>query len=277
MQNKFTLAVVVIVAVFLGVTITVQQSNSPVMRRLVAQQEEILSLQKKIDRVLSEGGSANASQGGSADIASINSKIDAIITTLKPLQQMQRAQQAPQEPTDEYTKVHVIDIGKSPIKGNKEAPVTIVEFMDIQCPFCARFHPVVNEVLAAYPDKVNFVLKNFPLSFHQQARPAAKAALAAGEQGKYYEMLELLLQNAQNLTDEKFKELAKTLELNVDKFTKDLKDKDAEWEQMINGDIELGGKVEVRGTPTYYINGRKTMARNLEMYKKEIDEILNKK
>lgn len=276
MQNKFALVIVVIVAVLLGVTITVQQANSPVMRRLVAQQEEILSLQKKMDRMLSGEGADAVNAGGGSDMAALNRKLDAIMTTLKPLQQMQRAQQAPQAPTDEYTKMHTIDIGQSPVKGNKNAKVTIVEFMDFQCPFCARFHPIVNEVLAAYPDNVNYVLKNYPLPFHQSAKPAAKAALAAGEQGKYYEMTELLLQNAQDLTEAKFQELAKTLDLNVDKFMKDFKEKDAQWEKIINDDMALGEKVDVRGTPTYYINGRKTMARNLEMYKKEIDEILSK-
>jgi len=268
MQNKFIMAIVVAVAIFVGVTITVQQANSPIMKRLVEQQEEILSLQRRMDQALAQGA---PSAGGD-----LNRKVDMILTILKPLQQMQQAQQAPQPPSDEYTKVHTIDLGTSPIKGNKDAPVTIVEFMDFQCPYCARFHPVVNEVLAAYPDKVKYVLKNFPLGFHQDARPAAKAALAAGEQGKYYEMAELLLQNTQALNEEKFKEHAKTLGLNVDKFTKDFKEKDAEWEKIIDADMALGAQVDVRGTPTYYINGRKTMARNLDMYKKEIDAILNK-
>ena len=270
MQNKMIMAIIVAVAIFIGVTITVQQANSPILQRLVAQQEEILSLQKKIDQALAQGGAPSAGGGD------LNRKVDTILTILKPLQQMQAQQQAPQPPSDEYTKVHTIDLGTSPIKGNKDAPVTIVEFMDFQCPYCARFHPVVNEVLNAYPDKVKYVLKNFPLGFHQEARPAAKAALAAGEQGKYYEMVELLLQNNQALTEEKFKEHAKTLGLNVDKFTKDLKEKDAEWEKIIEADMALAGQIDVRGTPTYYINGRKTMARNLDMYKKEIYGILNK-
>lgn len=272
MQNKLALAVVVVVAIFIGVAITVQQSNSPLMRRFVAQQDEILSLQRKLDR------QAGAPAANAGDLAVLSTKVDTILAILKPIQQMQQAQQAQQAPpSDEYTKVHNIDLTGAPVKGKKDAVVTIVEFMDFQCPYCARFHPAVNEVLAAYPDKVNYVLKNYPLSFHPNARPAAKAALAAGEQGKYYEMAELLLKNNQDLTEEKFKELAKELGLKVDKFAKDLKDKNAEWEKIIEADMKQAAQVDVRGTPTYFINGRKTMARDLAGYKKEIEEILNKK
>ena len=271
MQNKFVLAMVVVVAVFVGVSLTVQQVNHPIMRRLVAQQEEILSLEKKIDRVLS---ASPTSAPGADDLQLVSKKLDTVLIALRPLQQLQQAQQGPQMPSDEYTKVHAIDLGQSPVKGNKDAPITIVEFMDFQCPFCARFHPAVNEVLAAYPDKVKFVIKNFPLSFHPNAKPAAKAALAAGEQGKYYEMADLLLNNNQNLNEEAFKAHAKTLGLNVNKFMKDLKDKDAQWEKIIGDDTKLGESVDVRGTPTYFINGRKTMARDLASYKKEIDAIV---
>ena len=118
MQNKLALAIIVVVAIFLGVTISVQQANSPLMRRLVTQQEEILSLQKKLDR----GG---APSGNTDDLVMLNKKVDTILTILKPIQQMQQAQQqAPQEPSDEYTKVHTIDIGQSSVKGNKTAPIT---------------------------------------------------------------------------------------------------------------------------------------------------------
>ena len=185
------------------------------------------------------------------------------------------AQQPSAVPSEDYSKVYTIDIAHSPIRGNPKAAVTIVEFVDFQCPFCQRFYPPVQEVLKAYPKEVNYILKNFPLSFHPQARPAAKAAFAAGEQGKYWEMVDLLLQNAASLSEEKFQELAQQLKLNVDKFLKDYKEKDAKWEELINKDMSLGGQVDVRGTPTFYINGRKTLARDLNAFKAEIEKIFN--
>jgi len=286
MKNRaLVLVVVAAVSIFIGVTITVQRINNPIMLRLIAQQGEILEMQKIIQRQTNSGvaqqnmGAAVAGQMGGkeqeleARVALLEKKIDGL---LKMLQNPQGPGGAPQPPSDEYTKVHQIDVGRTFIKGKKDAPVTIVEFSDFQCPFCARFYPFINEILAAYPDKVNFVLKNFPLSFHPQAKPAAKAALAAGEQGKYYEMVDLLLQNNQNLTDDNFKVLAKQLKLDVKKFTDDYTKKDAQWEDLIKADLDLGQKVDVRGTPTFYINGRKTMARDLNGFKQEIDALLNK-
>ncbi len=88
---------------------------------------------------------------------------------------------------------------------------SIVAFDDYQCPFCARFHAPILEVLKAYPDKVNFMIKNFPLDFHPQAIPAAKAVLAAGEQGKYFEMSDALLADNKDLSEERFKKEAEKL------------------------------------------------------------------
>lgn len=176
---------------------------------------------------------------------------------------------------EDYSKAYDIDISDSHILGRKDAPVTIVEFVDFQCPYCARFHPLVLEAVKAYPGKVRAVVKNFPLPFHKEALPAAKAAFAAGEQGKYWEMADSLLRNNGSLGEKKFKELAKALGLNVSRFLQDYKEKDSQWQGYIQKDISIGNKVEVRGTPTIYINGRKTRARDIESFRKEIDGILN--
>ena len=294
MKDRVVLILVVVVAVLLGVGVTIKISGDAVVQRLVMQQSQILASQKKIERkiagedfdagdqldVLDTVGEVSGNVSArdkkiEQRLTSLERKVDDLIVALKKVQQPAKAR--PSLPADEYTKIHQIDLGTSSIKGPKNAPVTIVEFMDFQCPFCLRFHPVIEEILKTYPEKVNYVLKNFPLNFHPQAKPAAKAALAAKEQGKYWEMVELLLQNNKNLTDEKFEELAKSLGLNTEKFMKDYKEKDAEWEKLIQEDMALAQKVAVRGTPTFYINGRKTKARDLATFKKEIDEILNKK
>jgi protein-disulfide isomerase len=150
--------------------------------------------------------------------------------------------------------------------------VTIVAFDDYQCPFCARFHAPIVDVLKAYPDKVNFMIKNYPLPFHPQAIPSAKAVLAAGEQGKYFEMADALLADNKDLSEERFKKEAERLGLNVERFMKDYND--ARWQDMIQKDLALGQNINVEGTPTFFINGRKSQARDLDSWKKEIDQIL---
>ncbi len=179
-----------------------------------------------------------------------------------------------QPPSEDLNKVYMIPVGNSPVVGKKNAVVTIVEFADLQCPFCARFHPPVKETLKVYPDQVNLVIKNFPLSFHPNARPAAKVALAANEQGKYIEMVELLLANSANVSEDKLKEYVKQLGLNEQKLMDDLKNKDAQYEAQIKADMDLGAQVDVRGTPTFYMNGQKTMARDFNGFKARIDAIL---
>ena len=121
------------------------------------------------------------------------------------------------------------------------------------------------------------ILKNFPLSFHQEAKSAAKAAFAAGEQGKYWEMVDVLLENGRSLGETKYEEFAKDLGLDVAKFKDDYAKKDKKWEKYIQADMDLAQKINVRGTPTFYINGRKTNARDFNSLKKEIDQILNEK
>jgi protein-disulfide isomerase len=130
--------------------------------------------------------------------------------------------------------------------------------------------------LKAYPNDVKYVIKNFPLPFHPHAKPAAKAALAAGEQGKYFEMADALMSNQQSLGDAKYKELAQQIGLNLKQFEKDLKEKDAKFEAIIADDMQMVDAVDVRGTPTFFMNGKKTMARDAAGFKREIDLILKK-
>jgi len=196
----------------------------------------------------------------------------------KQAEEAQKQRQAAARPQQqEPAKQHEIPVGDSRIRGPKDAPITITSFVDFQCPYSARFQPVIDSVQEAYPKQVNYVLKHFPLNFHKAAKPAGRAVLAAGEQGKYWEMVDLILKNNRGLTEEKFEEFAKELGLNMKKFKKSYADKDGEWEKLIQADYDLGVKVGVRGTPTYYINGRQTRSRSLDAFKQEIDAILNKK
>lgn len=278
MQNKIlTLALVVIIGVSLGIIVISRQPGGSQLDLLAQQQAEATRVLKAIEQGLASGKT-------NQDLSSILVSVQDLQRRVAVLESKAAAgglanapqREAQRPPEEDYSKPYEIPVAHSYVRGPKDAPVTITEFVDFQCPFCARFHPPILETLNAYPKEVNYVLKNFPLSFHPQAKPASKAAMAAGEQGKYWEMVDLILKDNSRLSEERFLEFAKELDLNMDKFKKDLKDKDAEWDKLIDADMMLGGQVDVRGTPTFYINGRKTMARDAASLKREIDAILKK-
>ncbi len=193
------------------------------------------------------------------------------------LQQDLAQRQGPKENPIDFDKEYQIDIGNSSVKGNKNAQVTLVEFSDFQCPYSQMFHPIVGQALNAYPDKVKYMLKNYPLPYHPQAKPAAMATFAAREQGKYWEMVEEVFKEGKNLSEEKFQELAQRIGLNVKKFTKDLQEKAAQWEKLLQEDMAAAGKAAVRGTPMFFVNGKLLKGRSLEDFKAAIDEILKEK
>lgn len=282
-KRIFTLALVVVLGVVIGVGVVSRQMKDPVLRELLKQQAQMLNAQQRIETKLSQG------EGGmdAGSPALLLQKYQALEQRIASLESQLRTLQAagpavppqvpPGPPPEDFTTVYQIPVTHTPVIGQKNAPVTIVAFTDFQCPFCARFHAPMVEAIKADPGKANYMIKNYPLSFHPQAKPAAKAALAAGEQGKYAEMTDALLENNQNLGEELFGKLAKDLGLNVDKFWKDFRGKDAQWEKYIQDDIDLGNQVQVRGTPTFYINGRKTNARDAASWKTAIEQALNEK
>jgi len=163
-----------------------------------------------------------------------------------------------------------IKIGTSPAEGPADAAVTIVEWSDFQCPFCTQAKDLVKQILEAYPKDVRFVFKNYPLPFHQQAMPAAKAAVAAGKQGKFFPMHDLLFENQRALAPEKYAEFAGKLGLNVEQFKKDMDS--PEVAAQVTADMKEAGEVGVRGTPSFFINGKQPAGRSFELYKSIIDE-----
>ena len=178
------------------------------------------------------------------------------------------------KPAIDYNKVHKIPVGSSPVRGNPAATVTIVEFSDFQCPYCSKLQPTIKQVLKAYPDKVKLVFKEFPLSFHKEAKNATKATLAAGEQGKYWEMHDLVFENFNKLNETKFMEIASKLGLDMDRFLKDYKCN--KYDTRIQQDISLGTSIGVRGTPSLFMNGKRMKSRSFEAFKTSIEEYLEK-
>ncbi|HEY8378664.1 MAG TPA: thioredoxin domain-containing protein, partial [Nannocystis sp.] len=163
---------------------------------------------------------------------------------------------------------------KDPMKGAAEPLVTIVEFSDFQCPFCAKFTDMLNELLKdpAYANDVRVVFKQYPLPMHKDAGTGSEAALAAGEQGKFWEMHDILFKNQKAMTRADVEKYAQELGLDMAKFKAALDNKT--YEAKVKEDMELGRKFGVRGTPSFFINGKwqRGAPRTIEGLKKLVDE-----
>lgn len=164
---------------------------------------------------------------------------------------------------------------------SENAKVTIVEFADFQCPACARTQPVISQILEDYKGNINFTYRHFPLPQHRYAVLAARAAEAAGEEGKFWEMYKVLYERQTEWQDhgnaaEVFTVYATELQLNKLKFTERIKSEkyDDAIEQDKNDAITLG----VNSTPTFFINGKKMYdAPTYQNLKKVIDEAIVQK
>lgn len=141
-----------------------------------------------------------------------------------------------------------------PGAGPANAPVQIVEFSDFQCPFCQRAVPTVKKLQAAYGNRIHLVYKDFPLSNHPQAFPAAVAANCAREQGKFWEYHDRLFANQQALGPEDLKRHAAALGLDAAKFTSCVDD--GRMQRLVQADMDESQRYGVSSTPTFFINGR---------------------
>jgi protein-disulfide isomerase len=174
----------------------------------------------------------------------------------------------------EPDRVEVAAVG--PAKGPANAPVTIVEFSDFQCPFCSRVNPTLEQVMAKYGDKVRVVFRQYPLSFHQHAQKAAEASLCAHEQGKFWQMHDEMFKNQQALAVDQLKTTAAGLGLNAETFNTCLDS--GKYAAQVKADFEAGSAAGVSGTPAMFINGRFINgAVPLEQITKVIDDELKRK
>jgi len=164
--------------------------------------------------------------------------------------------------------VHDIPISGSPAKGPEDAPVTLVVFTDFQCPYCARAANLLEQVLAANPQSVKLVFKNFPLRGHAYARQAAAAALAAAPHGKFWAFHDRLFAEYNRITPEKIREIALSLGLPEKEFTRQAAA--PKIEAKIRQDIEEGREAGVTGTPTIFINGRLLQERSLSGFNEAV-------
>ncbi len=178
-------------------------------------------------------------------------------------------------PTIDYDKVYDIEVGRSPVRGAEDGKVTLVEFSDFQCPYSQRAQPLIDALLEAFPDDLRHVYKNFPLRFHKQAMPAAKACLAAGLQGKFWEMEKLLFENPKKLEEEDLKKYATKIGLDAARFEKDYSSEAVQ--ELVDADLAAAKMAQVTGTPTLFLNGKRVRNRSEEAMKEEIRAILEGK
>lgn len=159
----------------------------------------------------------------------------------------------------------------NPVKGS--GPITIIEYSDFECPYCSRASATVDMLLKKYPNKIKLVFKNYPLEMHQRANSAAKAALAAGKQGKFWEFHDLLFQNSARLSEELYLSFAKNLGLNIDQFNADRQSE--KIDAQIRSEIEQARKFNITGTPAFIINGVLVRgAQSIEYFDNVIQRVL---
>jgi len=158
--------------------------------------------------------------------------------------------------------------------GPEDAPVTIVEFSDYQCPYCKRAEPVIKQVLERYPEQVRFVYRHFPLDrIHPQARPAAEAAACADEQGLFWEFHEQLFAPDAKFDDTALEAYAVEAGVDMDGFRSCLGER--RTQALVEGDLQAGRSAGVSGTPAFFVNGiRLTGARPFDEFVELIEQEL---
>jgi len=168
-----------------------------------------------------------------------------------------------------------VPVDDDPFIGPEDAPITIIEFSDYQCPYCKKWHDeVLDRMLANYPDQIRFVYRDFPLiSLHPGAAPAAEAADCAGEQGSYWPFYQALFSMKYDLTTEAYQQYAAELGLDMQAFAECLADR--RYEPEVMGDYNYAVNLGISSTPTFFINGIPIVgAQPYEVFKQLIDKEL---
>jgi protein-disulfide isomerase len=181
--------------------------------------------------------------------------------------QQQQLQQARQSFLQQMITNPGAVIGDSPATGAAERKIVLVEFSDFQCPFCAKAHKTVKQFMDKHKDKVTLTYKHLPLTqIHQEALPAAKAAWAAQQQGKFWEYYDALFTQQEKLGEPLYVAVAEGLKLDMARFNKDRSG--AAAEAAIQKDIQLAESLGINGTPFFTLNGE-TLSGAIELSEME--------
>jgi len=169
--------------------------------------------------------------------------------------------------------VIILSYGNFTKKDIKKDKVTILEFSDFQCPYCARGEATIKQVKEYYGDKVEIIYKHFPLQFHQYSFKAAEASECARDQGKFNEYKEVLFENQETLDADSLKSYARSLNLDMNGFTQCLDN--GEKIVIVNNDLKEGISMGVDGTPAFFVEGKMISgAQPFENFKAVIDSML---
>ncbi|WP_444997634.1 DsbA family protein [Aliikangiella sp. IMCC44359] len=170
-----------------------------------------------------------------------------------------------------------VEVGNAPYLGKKNAPITIIEYSDFECPYCARAHDTVKALLKKYDDKILFAYKHFPLDFHPNAQKAAEASLCANEQSSefFWKLHDEMLADYRNLSLGVIKDKAKAIGLDTEKFSQCLAND--QYASQVKADLDEGKSLGVSATPAFFINGVLINgAQPLEVFEEKIEKILAK-
>jgi protein-disulfide isomerase len=183
-----------------------------------------------------------------------------------------------EEKKDDTTTVWSVPVGKSPVKGNPNAQVTIIEFSDFQCPYCARVEPTLKALMDTYGDKVRLVWKHEPLPFHPRAEPAAELAMEArdekGDKG-FWEVHDKLFASQPRLEDADLEKVATAAGLSLEKVREAVKTH--KYKALIDRDDDLADDMQAGSTPHFFVNGRRLVgAQPREKFAEIIDDELAK-
>jgi protein-disulfide isomerase len=151
--------------------------------------------------------------------------------------------------------VEDVPVGAAPVRGPARAPVTVVVYSDFECPFCQRSEATLRALSEQYGDRLRIAWKNHPLPMHANARAAAKAALAAGDQGKFWEYHDVLFAHQDALDPASLERYAADLGLDVERFRRAMAE--GRTEAAIASDEAEGTRLGVTGTPLFFVNGRR--------------------
>jgi protein-disulfide isomerase len=210
-----------------------------------------------------------------AGVAKIGSALERYFQKKQQDAAKQQEEQAKAEIEEQFKNPVKIDPGKSPAKGPANAKVTIIEFSDFQCPYCKRGRDTMDEVAKAYPNDVKVVFKHFPLSFHKEAEPAARASWAAQQQGKFWEFHDALFNNQDKLGADFYLATARELKLDEAKFKADMASEAAG--KQVAEDADIASNNGIQGTPGFFVGGVAVKgAYPASHFKQIIDRLLNK-
>ena len=218
--------------------------------------------------------------GVEEELKKINQKLDGISKRIGALEKKVASAPAPKNNNKKQADpnaVYNVPVGDSVVLGNPNAKVTIVKWTDFQWPYCAKSVSLIDDILAKYPNDVKVVVKNFPLSFHKQAKKAAKYAFAAHKQGKYKEMYHKIMENYRDLKNNEDLPMtyAREFGLNMTQFVKDFESPEvaAQIEKEIN-ELRNSG-IPRLSVPKFLIQGKETRGK-IEDFSAAIDKILKK-